>query len=145
MVVTIKIKSKEKQMNTIYVITSGTYSDYRVHSVWSDKAEAEKICKFLNNPQGYSEFTVEEFPFNSIGYGEMSGWVATYDCAKHGYTVDITNIVIEKAIIDKFAKEKSNFTWLEVATAQAETKERTLKIIFDIVAEEGARKLGLTE
>jgi hypothetical protein len=132
-------------MNISYVITSGSYSDYRVHSVWSDKTEAEKICKFLNGPRGYQDFMIEEFPFNSIGHDEVEGWVATYDCAKYGYTVDITNIEIGKAIIDKFSGERSIFTWQEIATAQAETKERTLRIIFDLVAEEGARKLGLTE
>lgn len=144
--------NKEINIPTAYVITHGEYSDYSIHSVWTDKEEAEKTLALLNvqhaiydNPEDYEEYRIEEFNLNSRNNYESEGFKATYDCAKYGYTVNVDNIVISEAIIPNNRWREGKFTWKEVVLVEAETVEAAQKIIFDIVAEEAAKKTGLTE
>jgi len=129
--------------NTIYIITSGEYSEYGIVSVWTDEEEANKICKLYNARKDMVDYRVEPYAVNSVSSSEVAGWVATYDCKKHGYSVDVNNVVIEETLLTKFDLGRSHFTWQEVATAKAETIERAQKILFDLVAKEGAEKFGL--
>lgn len=55
-------------MKTVWVIEQGTYSDYRVVGVFSDKASAQLIADKINKPDedGYSseQATLAEWPLN---------------------------------------------------------------------------------
>lgn len=46
-------------MATVYVVTSGDYSDYRIRAIYSDNAVADKFCEEQNKCQHYSHFSVE--------------------------------------------------------------------------------------
>lgn len=48
-------------MTTIYVVTAGEYSDYRIHAMFSTRENAERYMEALPNP-GYS------------GYNEIEEW-----------------------------------------------------------------------
>ena len=53
-------------MTTVWAVTSGDYSDYRVHAIYATKAEAEAAAAHadrLYNRDGWYE--VEPFPFGT--------------------------------------------------------------------------------
>lgn len=131
----------------IYIITSGSYSDYGIHSVWTDKAKAEGRCALLNAGQSYmyDDFRVEDYPLNHISEHETRGFVGTYDYEKHGYPVDVSNIIVQEAIILSPYELRSFISWENQVTAKAVTVEKLHKIVFDIVAEQAAKGSGLTD
>lgn len=51
-------------MTDIYLLTSGSYSDYSVEAVFTDKAEAERVAEVLNQ-SSYESYGVEDFPLVS--------------------------------------------------------------------------------
>ena len=53
-------------MKTVYAISSGAYSDYRVHWLLEDKEEAERLVNELND-DGYDAPFVEEFDLAEPG------------------------------------------------------------------------------
>jgi hypothetical protein len=131
---------------TVFIITVGDYSEYSIHSVWDDEKEATKICNLLNAGASHAVYQVESHQFNNFHTEyEGLGYRASYDCAENGYTVDVSKIVIEEAIIRKSRWREVKFTWKEVVLAEAETVEAVQRLIFDVVAEEAAKKIGLTE
>ena len=68
-------------MNDIYIITSGEYSDYGIVSVWSDEAEANRVCELLNKGYQYAEnYRVEKYAldYRSNPYDKVS-WLAEYN------------------------------------------------------------------
>ena len=131
-------------MNEIYVITSGEYSEYSIHSVWNDEKQAEGIVELLNRQRyGYGDYRVEAHPLNQISQYQANGWRSTYDMEANGYSVDVANIVTVETIVDTYSRRKVESTWLGVVTAYAETVEATHKLIFDEVARCHAEKLKL--
>lgn len=53
-----KNKDDTDDIKTIYVVTSGEYSDYRIEGVFTDKDKAEAFAD--RNP----EYEIEEYPAN---------------------------------------------------------------------------------
>lgn len=45
-----------------WAVSSGDYSDYRVHMVCDSQERAERIAAFINDQNEYSEARAEEFP-----------------------------------------------------------------------------------
>lgn len=39
----------------VYLVTTGSYSDYSIRGVFLDKALAEKLVRYLHNDAGYSD------------------------------------------------------------------------------------------
>lgn len=77
---------------THYVLTSGSYSDYHIVTVFSNKAEADELCEKINARVGlWDECRVEEFedgivvPYSdSKSYWvhfDKNGNVDRYDCS----------------------------------------------------------------
>ena len=44
----------------IFIVTTGEYSDYSIHSVWSTQKQAEDMVKILNNER-YNYASFEEY------------------------------------------------------------------------------------
>lgn len=77
---------------THYVLTSGSYSDYHIVTVFSNKAEADELCEKINARVGlWDECRVEEFedgivvPYSDSKsywvYFDKHGKVERYDCS----------------------------------------------------------------
>lgn len=64
-------------MTSTYLITSGEYSDYRVHCVVPTREAAEAICAHLDNRNRYSDYDVEEI--------ELVSTVAEYIAGSTSY------------------------------------------------------------
>lgn len=48
-------------MSIVYVLTSGTYSDYGIEAIFSTKALAEEAKKIFTKQQSYNESRIEEY------------------------------------------------------------------------------------
>jgi hypothetical protein len=128
--------------DTAYVITSGEYSDYAIHSVWTDKAKAEELVVLLNKQDRWVEYGVEEFGLNKLNGRKEIIWKGTYDCKVNGYSVDVNNIVMEK-IVDYTNGFRGYNIAGEVITAVAYSEDYVRKSIFDAAAKAAAQKEGL--
>lgn len=65
-------------MNTIYILTEGSYSDYHVIGVYSTKELAEK-AQFVYEDSQIEEYTLDDVPDYPPG---MKGWYVNIDDAK---------------------------------------------------------------
>ena len=48
-------------MATVYIVTAGEYSDYRIERVFLDKDKAYKYCELMGNRNRYDDYNVEEY------------------------------------------------------------------------------------
>ena len=63
--------SKDTGLNTVFVVTSGEYSDYSIDSVWPTREEANRRAATWGQ--------VEEYPFGQIPSRERLYWEAYLD------------------------------------------------------------------
>lgn len=49
-------------MKTVFLLTSGEYSDYTVHMAFPTRELADQACEVANSSRGYASFGVEEYP-----------------------------------------------------------------------------------
>lgn len=47
----------------IYIVTSGSYSDFSIKCVFKDKYKAEKYVNAYNKNDSYSDYRIEEYEF----------------------------------------------------------------------------------
>jgi hypothetical protein len=131
---------------SIYIITTGEYSDYSIVSVWSSLEAAERNCKLLNAGRMHDDFRVEDYPLDSPHEGReypMSrGFKAFYDFELHGLEVHVTNVVIDESLYQPFQEARVHVTSTFVMVL-ADSKERCLRILFDTVAEKRANEEGI--
>lgn len=52
------MRSKEKR---VWAVSSGSYSDYRVHAVFSSEEAADAVCAAENRGSSYGDYGVEEY------------------------------------------------------------------------------------
>ena len=45
----------------IYVVTAGSYSDYRIEKVFTDKAKAEEYAEWLYESNPVKEYETEDY------------------------------------------------------------------------------------
>ena len=128
--------------NEIFIIITGEYSDMSVHSAWTDEAEANAVASRLNAAFNSPDACVESYPLNRVQKDDLDGWVGTYDCVKYGYSVDVKNIDMERAVVNGWS-QSSRMTWKNVAYATGSTEEQVHKKIFDVVAQAAAEKFEL--
>lgn len=58
-----ELRNAEKAVaRVVWAVSSGSYSDYRVHFACPDKKTAEALVKHLNGREKYGEYGVEELP-----------------------------------------------------------------------------------
>lgn len=130
----------------IYIITTGEYSDYSIVSVWSSKEEAERNCKLLNAGKMYDDFRVEDYPLDvpheSREFPMIRGFKAFYDFELHGLNVNVSNVVIEEALYQS-SQEARVHVASTFAFVLSDSKERSLRILFDTIAELKANGEGL--
>ena len=45
---------------TVYVVTTGSYSDYGIHSIFTDKNKAKECAKLLDNSNDIEEYETSD-------------------------------------------------------------------------------------
>lgn len=66
-------------MTTIFIVTSGSYSNYGINAVFTEKKYAEEYVKIFNILNSYDELRIEEYEANphqeEIKKGRYPFWV----------------------------------------------------------------------
>ena len=131
----------DDERNCIYVVTSGEYSDYHIHSVWSDEAKAEEVARILNlcDQQFSPSARVEEYEVNAP-YSEREGWLVLI-------SIKNSSIVRSHPIcIDESGPHCYENTLMEKGTIRSVhyTVDQALKAAYDKRAEVCAKKYGIS-
>ena len=48
-------------MATVYIVTAGEYSDYRIEAVFLNEEKAEKYCSIKNRKSNYTNYRIETY------------------------------------------------------------------------------------
>ena len=71
---------------TVYAVTAGSYSDYRIVALFSTKERAEEFIAAMTKPDGYNELNgIEEFELDP----------QTADMIRRGYSVWYVQMLID--------------------------------------------------
>lgn len=136
-------------MNKVYIITTGTYSDYHIVAVFTEQAKAEQFRDTYNSRIKYlsQECRIEEYPIGS----DMSLAGKDLYCARKIHHVGIdARYMCEEALdrADEIGIVKEIDGYLECFVAvpmnQDDPKEYARKVAADLFAEYKARKEGIT-
>lgn len=126
----------------IYIITAGSYSDYGIEAVFTDKAKAEYYCAKNNREIRtlYWEYHIEEYEVldKIIDLDKIDG------DDKPGYVYRIAaNMVQDFSIMFKSDYEKlcsTNKSEIEYVWLSDKNEELALKVYFDRKARKRAGK-----
>ena len=67
-------------MTTVYVVTSGIYSDYRIEGIFSNKKDAQRLADMITQNK-YDDGEIEEWVldnYNSQGIKDLCFWDFSY-------------------------------------------------------------------
>lgn len=115
----------KKKQQTIFVVTSGEYSDYRIEAVFTDKCKAEK---YVDEDAGYScGRRIEEFEANACQFRKEGLWREVFIplSDKDGDIKICNSVVSVDTICAKFRNEGEKicgyeFTVYSISASQAQ-------------------------
>lgn len=119
-------------MKTVYIVTSGSYSDYGIDSVWDNYKDAQKVADRFGG-EGY----VEEYVLNNASRPAKPLWAA--HMRTDGFKLDAT------ATDASDTRDISTQVWHHPQTGQIfadaydVSPERAEKKLYDAIAEYKAK------
>lgn len=130
----------------IYVVTSGTYSEYGIDSVFIDKHKAEIYCALCNKDMvgNYGSYQVEEYESDDNDIkGEIElAWryeIMDGDRSAYGTIVPYTHKCLNE--VKELLFRRSSYE--AIVYLRAEDNEKALKIARDMFAQYRAEKEGI--
>lgn len=124
---------------TVYVVTSGCYSEYSIRAVFLDKAAAEKFTELANRTADYRTYSIEEWP---VGGGHTHGalplWEFTAD-DWNDWEIECEPIGRDEPVADGLEVDEHGGR-IEVIAADY---DRGLKVMHDKIAHAKATKAGI--
>lgn len=129
-------------MSKVYIVTSGSYSDYGIDRVFKDKRKAEIWCAEKNTKYEWDEYRIEEYEYSDdkMEYREDIELVYRFfvhskydmrDIEKHGILVFPTK---------KVRIKKANEGWNAIIELPEDNPEKAFKIAQDMFAMYKANK-----
>lgn len=130
----------------VYIVTSGIYSDYQIHAVFTDREKAHIYCALYNQTiRKYGDpYNIEEYETNDfkIESQKKSGVLYSFWADPIGKAVESHKYYIFSEDVEDFCEKcisnKENTVFLE-----EENDEKAQKIFFDRKAKEKAESEGL--
>ena len=128
----------------IYVITTGSYSDYGIHSIWSTKEKAEEVNKLVEDTNDVDEWDVDQF-------ADLNPLRRQYS---FGFSENSLVVMEREERVDPLGKRKTEVTFCNHEWAWArevhilvkvttDDKEKAFKIATDERARYLTEKAGL--
>lgn len=77
-------------MTTIYLVTQGSYSDYRIVGAYSTRELADEVVTEINRGDNYDTAYVEEFELDKPSVKQGYAWL-TLRMDRDGNTLDTWN------------------------------------------------------
>jgi hypothetical protein len=117
----------------LYLVSSGSYSDYQVHSIWSTPEKAEEIRKIVSHANDVEVFNLDSVPDMK---DDSYGWYFTF--APNG---DLLKTEVNRYGWDEVYEEDGNLV-IQVSIAEFD-QAKAFKIATDNRARYLAEKKGL--
>lgn len=134
--------------NKVYIVTQGSYSDYHIVTVFTNRKDAEVYCAVHNGSYGCDSYEVEEVEIGSIEYqpDKQIGYAfETEAYGKLSFRRYFMPKVGRNAIVPNVVKESKWRGRTEYAVAvMATSMEQAEKIAQDLIAKYKAEKEGVT-
>ena len=137
------------EMNKVYIVTSGVYSDYAIDEVFDNREDAEKyIC--LHNNDGYWNMRIEEYDIYKNA--ELKNVKVHYGISfiMRGNEINSFYIIYDnKSIETNINESKHNYTKSYYGTLPLSNrnifkdKDVVKKIVYDAVAKFKAEEAGI--
>ena len=115
----------------VYLLSTGSYSDERTHSIWSDKAKAEEVNSILDDNNG-----VQEWELDTVPEEDEINWKFTFS-----QSGELTDTKLKSYGWDEIEEEDDS---LAVSLCiKGFDREKAFKIATDRRAEYLAKKHGI--
>lgn len=125
-------------MKDIYIVTSGTYSDYGILAVFTKRPLADRFVQLYNgNSHKYDSAEIEVWPADKCFTKQGALWEYTYRQIDGLEFVEITT----RDEVDEYEPDISKYGFMVYIRAQ--TKEQATKIGRDLRMKTMAEKLEL--
>ena len=127
---------------TVYVITSGDYSDYAIEALFTDKAKAEAFVYIYNKSHEWDSACIEEYEADAIAVPDGYWFMVTkhsgrvYARAFDGKYSNLTEDVVQDE--DFIEPGKYVKTWVF-----SDSLEKAKKIAIDRFTQYEAKKNGI--
>ena len=115
----------------IYMVTSGEYSDYKIHGVFSKKEKAQKFVDIMEKPD-FSDFDIEEWEldkFDSLVEKFMKKKLSIYAV-----------IMFKDGRLENIEEEKKRYVWIDEALSKKyniwKTRDDEVRIAMWVIAKD---------
>lgn len=126
---------------THYVITRGSYSDYHIVAIYSDREEAYRVCKILNDRCEYEDYQIEEYEDSSlVRYENLNTYCVIFD-NNETRVRENNSSDLEYCLKNEYWKYKDGTVWAMFVFAN--NKEKALKIASEKRAKLMAEQTGV--
>lgn len=143
------VRKERIDMDKVYIITAGSYSDYHIVAVFTDKKEAERFRDAQSEKSKWDsqKCRIEEYPIGA----DISLAGKDLYCARSIYQNEIDAWWMCQEALDRadeigIVKEIDGYLecFVAVPMNQDEPEEYARKVAADLFAEYRARKEGIT-
>lgn len=137
---------------TVYIVTQGSYSDYHIEAVFTDKEQAQLYCAIHHDKSGwYDPCVIEEYetdtPKLETDKELTEEWVGIFyvdgrtSFGKEGFALKSRNVVeFHRAALSRQMHYFRVVVYLPIDTPEDKAK----KVICDFFAKYRAEQLGVT-
>jgi len=116
----------------VYIVTSGSYSDYSIEAVFLDRAKADEYSKLASCFSGVEVHDVHAGVPNPIKVKLSKGWKYYWVCMKHD-----GNVSNSYSYDFPYIKDNNNFAWEKdinggvvlLADIWARNEKRAIKVV----------------
>ena len=123
-------------MAKVYVVTEGSYSDYHIEAIFSDKNNADIHAAIINSTRGRDGAVVEEWDVDDVKIDtckKIIHYATVYYCQGKVTCVNISDGIDGMIEFDQPIKINDNYTaWVNVRT---DDMDKAKKIFYDKYAE----------
>ena len=132
----------------VWVITTGSYSDYEIVTVFTDKVQADLFCAAYNDHSPYDKYYAEEYDTDTanvqVAEGVKPHYIATVSVnLRTGGIHDVYATPTLKPL-SGFVKDYSGVMYEDYRAVFATDDEEVIKKIFyDWAAQKKAEEAGL--
>ena len=98
-------------MEYVYIVTAGSYSDYRIEAVFDNEEQARKYCD-RNNGNFFGEYGVEVYPINNRKTKDTNKPITTVKIDTNGEVVEsIEDTYWHIGCASGYETEKIDYVW----------------------------------
>ena len=150
----------------VYVVTTGSYSDYGIHSIWTKEDDAKNLVKILNvdsyREADYYECELDKPYKERVGYRVLLDLTSGLETDNDIYHQETGEMVLEESPNVRIWADEEHIrlhegTWVcprfslhpdenlepVVISSEHETKEQALKAAYDFRAATLAKLQGI--